>query len=221
MGVVAGPERLTLGDRLARDALVERLVGVVGPDVVVGFERPGGVRPAEQPGAAVDEVDAGAVRAQQASRLVDRALEHVRQVRGGRDAGVDLAQAAFDLGPVGQHRAGLVEGGDQPRVGDGRGGMVGQRADQGDLGGIERVGATAERAERAVHLVAGTERGHDHGVDPDVGDDLVRAFGVGERRVVGVVLGDDDGALLDRAPEHAGPRLEDHLADPCRGCACS
>ena len=74
------------------------------------------------------------------------------------------------------------------RVGDGRGGMVGQRADEGDLGGVEGIGPAAERAERAVHLVAGPERGHDHRVDPDVGDDLVRALGVGERLVVGVVL---------------------------------
>ena len=74
----------------------------------------------------------------------------------------------------------------------GRGGMVGQRPDEADLGRAEGVRPRREGAERPEHLVAGDERRHDHRADADVADDPVGVLGVGERRVGEVVAGQDD-----------------------------
>ena len=103
--VVAGPERPAGDDRLAGDALVERLVGVVGPILFAGLDRPGRVCPAQQTEVRVDQVDPRAVGAEQAGRLVDAELEDCRQVGRGTDPGGDLAQRALDVGPLGEFAA--------------------------------------------------------------------------------------------------------------------
>ena len=100
--VVARPERPAADDRLARDALVERLVGVVGPFLVAGLDRAGGVGPAQEAEVRVDQVDPRTVGAEQAGCLVDTKLEDRGQVGGGADPRRDLAQGALDVGPLGE-----------------------------------------------------------------------------------------------------------------------
>ena len=102
VGVVAGPERTRVDHRLAGDALLERLVGIIGPHVIVGLDGARGVRPAQQARSRIDEVDARAIGVQQARRLVHRQLEDAREVGGRRDTGVDLAERPLDFGPLGE-----------------------------------------------------------------------------------------------------------------------
>src|SRR4029077_14680556 len=69
--VVTGPIRLGRDDRLARDALVERLgLPRVRDEVLLGLESARGVRGAELVDGRVDEVDTGAFGAHQPSRLL-------------------------------------------------------------------------------------------------------------------------------------------------------
>ena len=100
--VVARPERPAGDDRLAGDALIEGLVGVVRPILFAGLDGPGRVGPAQQADLRVDQVDPRAIGAQQAGRLVDAELEDRRQVGGGTDPGGDLAQRPLDVGPLGE-----------------------------------------------------------------------------------------------------------------------
>ena len=222
-GVIARPDGPCLDHGLAGDALLQRLVGIDVPGLVVGLHLTRRVGPAEQPRLGIDEVDPGAVGAQQAGGLVDRELQHAREIRGGRDPGIDLPKRALDLGPLGELRAGPVEVLDQAHVAHRGGGVIGQRADEGDLGLVERVGAGGERAHGPEHPVARGEWRDDHRADADVLDDAVGLGGVTERGVVRVVARDHDGALGDRTTEHARRRAPAPDRGPTRGsarCGC-
>ena len=200
--------------RLAGDALLGGLVGIDVPGLVDRLDLARGVGPAEQPRPGIDEVDPRAIGAQEAGRLVDRELQHARKVGRRGDPGVDLAQRSLNLGSLGELRSRAVEVLDQAGVGHRGGGMIGQRADEGDLRLVERLRAGGERAHRPEHLVAGGERRDDHRADADVLDDAVGLGGMAERGVVLVVVRDHDGPLDQRSPEHAGAGRELQAADP-------
>ena len=72
--VVAGPERAAGDDRLARDALVDRLVRI-GRQRLLGLERARRVGAVQQSAGRIDEIDPGAVGIHQPGGLVDAQLE--------------------------------------------------------------------------------------------------------------------------------------------------
>ena len=88
----------------------------------------------------VEDVDPGAVGAEQAGGLVDGALEDLLRVTQGDDPAADLAQRALRLGAPLDVRPRPAELLDQVGVRHRRGGMVGEGSDQGYLGVAEGVG---------------------------------------------------------------------------------
>ena len=159
----------------------------------------------------VEDVQDRAVGVDQPARLVDGPLEDRIEVGGTADPCRDLAQAALDLGAPGQLTARPVEVGDEAGIGHGRSRVVGERSNERDLGGVERLGPDRERAERAEHLVAADHRRDDHRADPHVLDDLVRVGRVREGRVVRVVIGLDDRTIGNGSAEHS---RSDRQLDP-------
>ena len=153
----------------------------------------------------------------QPARLVDGPLEDRIEVGGTADPRRDLAQAALDLGALGELAARPIEVGDEPDVGHRRGRVIGERADKRDLGGVERAGARREGAERTEHLVSADERCNHHRTDPDVLHDAIRIRGMGKRVVVDVVVGDHDRSIRNRAAHHASADGEPDPAQPTAG----
>ena len=68
--------------------------------------------------------------------------------------------------------------------------------------------------ERPEDRLAARDRRRHHRADADVGDDAVGAFGVLDRRIGEVVVGQDDAALRDRPTEHPDPDRQGDRADP-------
>ena len=132
----------------------------------------------EQPRLGVDDVDPGAVAVEQAEGLVDRELDHRLGVPSAGDAGAELAQRPLDhrLALAGLARA--VELGDEPGVGHRERGVLGEGADERDLGRGERVGAARERAQRPEDLRPGDQGRDDERPQPDLVDEPVRALRV-------------------------------------------
>ena len=130
----------------------------------------------EQPRLGVDDVDPGAVAVEQAEGLVDRELDDRLGIAGAGDAGAELAQRPLDdrLALAGLPRA--VELGDEPRVGHRERGVLGERADERDLGRGERVGVARERAQRPEDLHPGDQRRDDERAQPDLVDEPVRCL---------------------------------------------
>ena len=218
--VVARPVRPPGDDGLAGDPLVERLVR----DRPATASCPGGPRRRRRPSAGArwsgrSRSIRAPSRVEEADGLVDAQLEDRREVRGGADPGRDLAQGPLDVGPVGQLASRRVQVLDEPDVGHGRGGMVGQGADEGDGRRAECVGAGREGAHRPEDGLPGDERCDDHRADADVAHDPVRVLRVRERRVVEVVAGQDDRTLGDGLPEHARRRRAGRSSGPTPGCA--
>ena len=132
--VVARPDRPGAEDGLPGDPLVDRLVRVVRRDDVAGPLVARDVGAGELVRRRVDEVDARAVGVEQADRLVDRALEHGRQVGRRADPRGDLAQRALDVGARAASSAREWSSSlDEPGIRHRGGGMVGQRPDEGDV----------------------------------------------------------------------------------------
>ena len=219
--IVPGDDDAVLGERRAGRAVADGdpqvgafLGAELAPDAVV-------VRPAQVAGRGVEQVEDGAFPADQPAGELDDLLEDVGRIAHGRDAGRDLAQGLLGVRPSGEGRARAVELATRPvelvdelHVGHGSRRVIGQRAYERDLRRIERLRPGRERAQRAEHLVPGHERGDDHRLDADVGDDPIGRRCVSERAVEAVVGGDDHGALGDRLPEHPGAGLQLHAPDP-------
>ena len=70
------------------------------------------------------------------------------------------------------------------------GGMVGEGADEGDVGLLEAVGRCAVDAERAQRVVPGDERRNHHRSEADPARDAVGRGDVLEPRICEVVAGD-------------------------------
>ncbi len=174
--------------------------------------------PAQDVRLGVEDVEDRAVGVDQPGRLVDGSLEDRIEIGGTADPSRDLAQAALDLGAPGQLPSRPIEIFDEPGICHGRGRVLGERADERDLGGVERSGPGGERAECAEHLVAADHRGDDHRADPDVLDDPVRVGRVREGRIVRVVIGLDHRTIGHRPAEH--PRSDRQL-DPADPAAAS
>ena len=209
--VVARDDHPVLGQRASGrpDAELDPQVGAL-----LGREEQRQARiegPAQDVLLGVEDVQDRAVGVDQPARLVDGPLQDRIEVGGTADPCRDLAQAALDLGSPGELAARPIEVGDEPDVGHGRGRVVGERADERDLGGVERPGPGGERPERAEHLVAADHRGDDHRADPDVLDDLVRVGRVREGGIVRVVIGLDHRAVGHGPAEHPG---SDRQLDP-------
>ena len=116
----------------------------------------------------------------------------------------DLAQCPLGVGGPGEVAARPVELLDEPGVGDGDGGLAGQRADEAGVGLGERgdlLRVDLDDPERTA--VAGDRRG-DHRVEARAVVELGR---FGRRRELGrqVVVGEDDPALGDRDAGRAHP----------------
>ena len=171
----------------------------------------------EQPRLGVDDVDPGAVAVEQAEGLVDRELDHRLGVPSARDAGAELAQRPLDhrLALAGLARA--VELGDEPGVGHRERGVLGERADERDLGRGERVRAARERAQRPEDLRPGDQGRDDERPQPDLVDEAVRALRVAERAIRDVVRRDDHPALGHGLAEHPAADRQLELADPVAG----
>ena len=163
------------------------------------------------------QVDPGAVGLEQAGRLVDDLLEDLVGLEDGRHAGRDLAQRPLGVGPPGDLRPGSLERLDQPGVGDGDRGLVGQRAEQGRAGGIERVRAVAVDGDRADRHVAVDERRRDDRPDAGLANERVALGCVLEPVVLEIGAGPFDPAGPDRPPGHARVEVEADLAQqrPC------
>ena len=161
--VVAGPRDARLEDGESGDPLLDLLVGVVRPlPGAVRRRRRRVVRPLQQAGIRVDQVDPGLVRGEQASGLVDGPLEDVAGALRRRDPGRDLAQALLLLGPPPELGPGAVQLGDQAGVLDRDRGLVGERLEElrpRFVVGVGPVAADGDRAERAV--LAAERRGQD------------------------------------------------------------
>ena len=89
----------------------------------------------------VDELEDRPIRVEQPGRLVDDLLEDVGRVVDGRDAGRDLAQRPFGVGPPGDVLARHLELVDEPGVRQGDGRLLGDGEEQLAVGRAERVGA--------------------------------------------------------------------------------
>jgi len=131
--VVARPRHAPVDHGLTRDALLQGLVRVVGPGLVVGSLGSRRIGPAQEAGYRIEEVDASTIGAQESCRLVHGALEDGRKVRRGADPCRDLAQGALDLGALRQLHPRVVERFDEMGVRHRRGGVIGERAHEGDL----------------------------------------------------------------------------------------
>ena len=172
------------------------------------------VRPVEAAGRLVEDVDPGAVRGEQAGRLVDGQLEDLLRVAQADDPAADLAQRPLRVGPALDVRPGAAQLLDEVGVGHRRGGVVGERPDERDLLVAERVGPAGERAHRAEHPAAAAERGDEERPDREVVDEAVGAGEVDEGRVGRVVAGHDDLVAGDGLAEHPDADVDLQRADP-------
>ena len=197
-----------------RGADLEPVVRVARPLRLEDLLLAGGVQPAQEPDLRIDDVDAGAVAAQEPQRLLDRVLDDRPGVARARDPGAQLAQRALDDRLAGERPLRARELVDEAGVRHRERRVVGERADQGDLGRRERVGHRREHPERPEHLLAGGHRRDDQGADPGLPHESVGRARVDERRVECVVAGDGNPPLGHGPAEHADPDGELEATDP-------
>ena len=86
-------------------------------------------RPAQVVGARVEQVEDGALPADQPAGQLDDLLEDVGRVAQRGDARGDLAQGLLGLGAASESGARAVELVDEPGAGDGDGGLGGDRVE--------------------------------------------------------------------------------------------
>ena len=120
----------------------------------------------------------------------------------------DLAERPLRVDPLGELGLGGLEPLDQPLIGDGRGSVIGQGAEQGQAGLVEVVDPARVRAKGAEHLTVGDQRGGRHRSHVRGEHDAVRDLGVREALVAAVIGRDDQLALLCGVTEDADPDRE-------------
>ena len=169
----------------------------------------------------VPQGEVRAIRVQQPLRGVDRRLQHLVRVTDGGDPGRDALQGALRLHPAGELLGPGLEALRQPEVADGRRGVIGQCAEQGDLRLAEGGDARREGAHGADRLLVDEKGSRDHRAHVGVLHDLVRARQVAESVIVGVVVRDGQLAARHGGAEHAGAHRQDHVPDQasCGGVA--
>ena len=200
--VVEGPDRLALfggeavdarpePELLAHQPLARRVVGRPGhhdgDQVRAGGAHPGQVRP---------------VGGEQALGVLDHALEDLVGVGQGRDPRRDVAQRPFRLGPALEGHPGALQLLDEPRVGDGDGGLFGEAAQHRGVEVVEGVGPAAHDLDRAQRARVADDRRHDEVADPGRLDQRIDQVVVLEVALE-VVADVDDAALGDGLARHA------------------
>jgi hypothetical protein len=154
-----------------------------------------------------------AVRADEpAGRLHHRLQRLVRVADDGHASG-DVAERPLGIDSTRELRLGRREPLDQALVGDGRRGMIGKGAQQGELALAEVVDVRGVRAQCAEHLAAGHQRGRRHGPHVRDGDDPVRDRRVRETLVAAVVTRDDELAARHGMAEQPHADGQRHVAD--------
>ena len=207
--VVVGPDRTLLGIGGAGDRLARLQAARPGPFGDGGHRVAGRVRPAQGVDLGVVQVDPGTVRLEEAGRLLDDLLEDLGRVEDGRHAGGDLAQCPLRVGPPRDLGVGPLELEDQPRVGDGDRGLVGESQQERPVVGVEGVGPVAVDGDRADDDVAVDHRGGDDREDADLAHELVAFRGVSETIVREVIAGPFD--ALGPDGQAGDPRVRGEL----------
>ena len=201
--VVAGRHGPALADGEAGQA--DRLLvlgrvehGRVGVRAVLG------VRPDHGALDGLDEVEAGALGAQQAGGLVDDAQQEVAGVAADRrQAAADLAQRPLLLGAPGERLAGPAQLLDQARAPERDGRLAGDGLEQRGVVGPEGVDTRRPDRDRAERALVAVERRRDDAVDALRAHVGVRPVPVDEVRVLEVVARDVRLAGHDGAPRGA------------------
>ena len=144
---------------------------------------------------------------EEALRILDDALEDLVRVAQGGDAGRDVAQRALGLGPAGEGLARALELVDEPGVGDGDRGLLGEAAQHRGIELVEGIGIVADDLDRAERSgLADDRRGdqvaHRRELGQRVGQVVVLELG-------GAVVADmDDPSLGHGLAGHALPEPE-------------
>ena len=164
--------------------------------------------------------EVGAVRREDAPRLLDDQPEDRVRVADGRHARRDLAQGPLGLGAPGDLLARPAELADQLRVVDGDRREVRERREQRRLLVAEAPDLGREHRERAQdHGLADERREGDR---PDAGalEELAVGRAVGEPVVGGVLVGDDDPPLADREVDARARRRRAPATPPASRRRC-
>ena len=127
--LVAGDDDAVLGDGDAGRALADRDPQLCPLLVREQAGEPVVERPAQLVGAGLEQVEDGALPADQPAGQLDDLLEDVGRVAQRGDARGDLAQGLLGLGPAGESRARAVELVDELGAGDGDGRLGGDRVE--------------------------------------------------------------------------------------------
>jgi len=195
--VVVRAHRPLFLERPAGDSLTGLEAAGLGPLGYDAHRLARCVGPAQGLDQRVVEVDPRAIRGEEAGGLFDDLLEDLGGVEDGRDAGRDLAQGLFRIGPSGDLSTRLLELEDQAGVGDGHRSLVGQGGQQTRAGDIEGVAPGAVDGDRSDDDLAVDERRGDDRVDPALAHERVARLRMREALIVEVRPGPLDVAGLD------------------------
>ncbi len=190
-GVVLGPDRHAGLGGQAVDPATEPEAHAEQPALGLGVGRAGDDHRHEIGPVLGETGEVRAVGPEQTAGLLDDPVEDDVGLAQRCDPGGDVTQRPLGVRPPGDGRLGVLEGLDQPGVGDGDGRLVGQATEDGGVDVVERVAITAVDLDRPERPVVADDRSDDEVADTGRPGHLVGVLEVLELSLEVVTRGDD------------------------------